>query len=108
MPVIEALEYVQGASLPDSTLTCTDRDSVAANLASGYSFQLFVKDQSDRLRFAKNTGLTGTGSGVLVTWEVSGELAALPVGTYRLVVAATRTSDSKVRKFSGTVIISPG
>jgi hypothetical protein len=91
--------YVEGAELGDLGISWYDTDGSLINFASGYTFVVKVGSPGSAALFTKSTGITGAATvpNVTVGWATSGELNGLSAGTYSVQVAATRTSDSKVR-----------
>ena len=103
-----AAQYVLGAELGDLAITWYDDDGTLINFSSGYTFQVKVGLAGQAATFTKTTGITGaaTAPNVVIGWATSGELNSLTdPGAYTVQVAATRTSDSKVRVQQGRITI---
>lgn len=102
------LTYNQGATLPGTTLTCTERNpagvDVPVDLSAGYTFRLVVGDPASPA-FVKTTGIVGTTSGVSVSWAASGELGTLLPGRYLLTLVAT--TGGQARKFTTRLDVLP-
>jgi hypothetical protein len=107
IPVYEA---VVGESLPDLGLFLRVSGSLLTGLGTGHTFSLKVRNPRDTATlFTKTTGFTGqTGSGsapdgtpnLVVQWATSGQLSLLTPGAlHRSMLAITRSSDSRVRKY---------
>jgi hypothetical protein len=95
----EIPEYIQGADIPDLTITWLDQAGDVIDYSSGYTFSLKLGQPGQAAALTKSTGITGaaTSPNITVTWAASNELNTLDAGTYTLDVIATRAADSKQR-----------
>lgn len=100
-----AAQYVVGSELGDLAITWDDSDGDLIDFSSGYTFQVKVGEVGSAATFTKTTGCTGaaTAPNLVVAWATSGELNDLTAGNYTVQVAATRTSDGKVRIQQGRI-----
>lgn len=87
-----ALTYHRGDELPQWVATVTVNGSTP-DLSSGYTFTVTVKQGSDAAVLTKTTNITGATAGVVTVAWADGDLD-IAAGTYRVLLAATRTSDS--------------
>lgn len=91
--------YIEGADLPDLTLTWKDENDAVINFSTGWTFVLKVGQPGSAALFTKSTGIVGaaTAPNVTIAWATTGELNTLSPGTYQAHLIATRTADSKNR-----------
>jgi hypothetical protein len=105
-----AVEYIQGADLPDFAVEWADRDGAPILFGSiAHTFELKIGRRGNPATLTKSTGITGadTSPNVTVAWSTSGELNTLAVGTYDADLIATRTSDGKQRKLRFRLVVLP-
>lgn len=87
-----ALTYHRGDELPQWVATVTI-NGTAPDLSSGYTFSVTVRQGDGTAVLTKTTNITGAASGVVTVAWADGDLDIAP-GTYRVLLTATRTSDS--------------
>lgn len=105
----ERYTVVQGSDLPDYSRPWLASDGSVIDFSSGYTFQVKVGNPGSAAAFTKTTGITGaaTSPNITIAWATSGELNTLTPGAHTLQVKATRTSDSKERFMTDTIIVLP-
>lgn len=86
------LTYHVGDELPQWVATVTVNGS-APDLSTGYTFSVVVKQGDGSAVLTKTTNITGATAGVVTVAWADGDLA-IAAGTYRVLLTATRTSDS--------------
>lgn len=100
-----AVEIYQNQELPDWGVEWPDREGVAVNFSSGYTFELRLV-RGGAVKLDKTTGITGSASfpNLTVVWDL-GEMDDIDPGVHDCVIVATRTADGKHRTKNGTVVI---
>lgn len=103
-------QYIQGADIPDLTVTWYDQNGNLIDFSTGWTFALKIGNPGSTALVTKTTGIAGaaTDPNVTVTWATSGELNTLATGTYAGHLKATRSSDSKERYMTFDITILPG
>lgn len=87
-----ALTYHRGDELPQWVATVTV-NGTAPDLSTGYTFAVTVRQGDGTAVLTKTTNITGASAGVVTVAWASDDLDITP-GTYRVLLTATRTSDS--------------
>jgi hypothetical protein len=97
---VPVIERIAGALLPDTKLVW-EQDGNLIDFSVSHSYSVEIEPWAGgALSFAaKTSGITGaaTSPNVTIAWS-SGEIDSLTLGSYRVEITATRSSDSKPRK----------
>lgn len=102
-----AVEYMQGAELPDVAFTWTDEETGLLDFSTGWSFTVRVGISGSPALIEKTVGISGaaTAPNVIIAWEPD-ELDVLAVGTYDVDVIARNDGTSKDRKATFPLLMS--
>lgn len=93
----EPYTIIQGAELPDLTITWRDQNDAIINFATGYTFTLKLGQPGQAATLTKTTGITGSANSPNITVTWAGDLDMLPPALYTLQLTARRTADGKDR-----------
>jgi hypothetical protein len=94
-----AVEYRQGAELPDISVTWNDEETGLLDFSTGWSFSALIGQEGQVAELTKVTGFTGsaTAPNLKIAWT-PGELDVLGPGSYVVDVQAHHTASNKDRK----------
>jgi hypothetical protein len=98
-----ALVYHQGDERPAWVATVSTNGAVD-DMTSGYTFSVRVQQGSDTPVLTKSTNITGAADGVVTVAWAEDDLD-IPPGAYKVLLTATRTSDSLEWTVQDTIII---
>jgi len=97
------LRYHRGDERPGWVATVTV-NGTADNMATGYTFAVRVQQGDATPVLTKTTNITGAAAGVVTVLWADGDLD-IPVGTYKALLVATRSSDSAEWTVQETITI---
>lgn len=104
---MSTVTYVEGASLPDTTVSLFDRDGLI-DFSTGFVFEVRVGPPGATAAFTKASDITGSNNqpNISIAWSDT-EVAALAPGFYQADLEAIRDADDRSYKLSFTVQVKP-
>lgn len=103
-----AVEYIQGAELPDVAVTWQDEETGLLDFSTGWTFTARIGQPGSVAEITKTTGISGAAiaPNVIIAWTAD-ELDSLAPGSYTVDLEAKNTGSSKDRKRSFQMTILP-